>query len=156
MRKLAREAVIFMLVAAVIGSVARAQTYGQSTEGKAHIEDRFSSSDKQVKPSATELFNLTTKCVALGDKFYKATGWHEDYTSHYNWRTNRCYVHISRGVDSALFDPQTRGMLMMAAKKDQVGADWTVPGPTGRGVSLTYAEARDKIYNLLHDIEVKP
>jgi hypothetical protein len=63
-----------------------------------------SSSDESLfrKPTATEVFNLRTKCAELGQKILKGhlTGppFKQDQVSHYNPKTNRCYVELSEGL----------------------------------------------------------
>jgi hypothetical protein len=50
------------------------------------------------KPTATEIFNLRTKCAELGDKILRlhpvSAPFTEEQTSHYDPKTNRCYVDL--------------------------------------------------------------
>lgn len=51
------------------------------------------------KPSATELFDLQSKCTAMGEKLMNenviGTALTQEEVSHYNPRDNRCYVKLS-------------------------------------------------------------
>jgi nitrate reductase alpha subunit len=50
-------------------------------------------------PTATEVFNLRSKCAELGEKILKATvageGLKKEQLSHYEPKTNRCYVQLT-------------------------------------------------------------
>jgi hypothetical protein len=50
-------------------------------------------------PTATEVFNLRPKCAELGEKILKNTvigdGLKKDQLSHYEPKTNRCYVELT-------------------------------------------------------------
>jgi hypothetical protein len=75
-------------------------------------------------PTATEVFNLRSKCAALGEKIlednFLGRSLTQSQVSHYDPQTNRCYVELT--VQSAdldpthyyprvLFDGQTKEML---------------------------------------------
>ncbi len=79
-------------------------------------------------PTATEIFNLRSLCTSLGEKLLQENALEPDFahqqTSHYQPRTNRCYVEIN--VHSAniispdyqltryLYDGQTKELLAMS------------------------------------------
>src|SRR5471032_183950 len=79
-------------------------------------------------PTATEIFNLRSLCTSLGEKLLQENVLEPDFahqqTSHYQPRTNRCYVEIN--VHSAnnispdyqltryLYDGQTKELLAMS------------------------------------------
>jgi hypothetical protein len=51
-----------------------------------------------TRPTATEVFNLRTKCAELGDKILQLNAVDppltHDQTSHYDVKTNRCYIDL--------------------------------------------------------------
>jgi hypothetical protein len=73
-------------------------------------------------PSATEVFNLRSKCAELGEKILKQSGYLYDVLSHYDVRTNRCYVELTEHslkeniYDRYLYDGQTEEILAHAAR----------------------------------------
>ena len=77
-------------------------------------------------PSATEVFNLRSKCAELGEKILEEQpmnlGTIPSQVSHYDPRTNRCYVELTVVTDDVntlhryLFDGQTKEMLAHAAR----------------------------------------
>jgi len=72
-------------------------------------------------PTATEVFNLRTKCTQLAQELDKrlpyGRNWHRDTVSNYSARSNRCYVELTDSNESAkeytrdLYDGQTRDLL---------------------------------------------
>jgi hypothetical protein len=80
-------------------------------------------------PTATEVFNLRSRCAALGEKLLEGniigTGLSQYQISHYNARTNRCYVELSIQtaetafdyVNRVLYDGQTNEVLASAWQK---------------------------------------
>jgi hypothetical protein len=84
----------------------------------------------QRLPTATEVFNLRSKCAALGDRLLEETtigiALTKSQVSHYEPRTNRCYVELtiqtadlSKPIDQhyhhrVLYDGQTKEMLASA------------------------------------------
>jgi hypothetical protein len=67
------------------------------------------------KPTATEVFNLTSKCAELGEKIngeydfassgnaaFKMPFIKQEQSSHYDPKTNRCYVELRVSVNSEL------------------------------------------------------
>ena len=83
-------------------------------------------------PTATEVFDLRSKCAELGEKILKNTaiadGLTKDQLSHYEPKTNRCYIQVtvwnanpSKGDDhfqQHLYDGQT-GQLLAAARREK-------------------------------------
>lgn len=51
------------------------------------------------KPTATEVFNLRSKCAELGDKIPNASllnpNLDQHHVSHYDPQTNRCYIEVT-------------------------------------------------------------
>jgi len=86
------------------------------------------------KPTATEVFNLRTKCAELGAKInaeYDLTGiwlatsdelpypFTQEHFSHYDPKTNRCYVELRATLDlSALRVLSTRNAKTLKTKDD--------------------------------------
>ena len=82
-----------------------------------------------LKPTATEIFNLRTKCAELGNKI---NGEHDfvhsayltftlpvlkqEQSSHYDPRTNRCYVELRVSVNSDVL-----AFMMVVSKNNVVG-----------------------------------
>jgi hypothetical protein len=72
-------------------------------------------------PTATEVFNLRSKCQQLGEALDESTpygaNWRRDLTTNYNPRTNRCYVEMTDSNDTTkeylqnLYDGQTKDLL---------------------------------------------
>ena len=85
-----------------------------------------------VSPTATEVFNLRSKCAELGEKILKNTvigeALKKDQLSHYEQKTNRCYVQLTvsnadlaKGDDyfqQYLFDGQT-GQVLAAIRREK-------------------------------------
>jgi hypothetical protein len=83
-------------------------------------------------PTATEVFNLRSKCAELGEKILKNTvigdALKKDQLSHYEPKTNRCYVQLTVwNADLAqrdeyfqqyLFDGQT-GQVLAAIRREK-------------------------------------
>jgi hypothetical protein len=78
------------------------------------------------KPTATEAFNLRTKCAELGDEILRRhpvqPPFIQEQTSHYDPKTNRCYVdllvtnmdqELKSGdyIAEAVYDGQSRELL---------------------------------------------
>lgn len=117
--------------------------------------------------SASEVFNLRTRCAEIAEKMVNddahgaavsITG-----TSHYNPKTNRCYVLLdSSGVDDPvklnhqyLFDGQTKDMLAFSgtANGKQTGtvfADWKRSDPNERNLT-PFEQAGDYIREQMSD-----
>lgn len=87
------------------------------------------------QPSATELFDLQSKCTALGDKIMRenfiGVALTQQQISHYNPKDNRCYVELEVSSadlttpqdkfisDNYLFDGQTGEMLADTTREGQ-------------------------------------
>jgi hypothetical protein len=125
------------------------------------------------KPTATEVFNLRTKCAEIGEKIDKENVFAtppmlmQDQVSHYDPKTGRCYVELTAHVNYVLlamkpeqvekykdylgryvFDGQTGEMLASAVH--QKGTKATVflkDGP----VEADYFAATDKMDTLMAD-----
>lgn len=92
-------------------------------------------SKSEATPTATEIFDLRSKCAVLGRQILQNSlfgpALAQDAISHYNPETNRCYVKLSvhsadpqtpledRISDEYLYDGQTQEML--AAATDEEG-----------------------------------
>jgi hypothetical protein len=82
------------------------------------------------KPTATEVFNLRSKCTELGDRLMRDTYGATGVTSHYDPSSNRCYVRVviffeySKNVYKAveLYDGQTHEKLASVQGTD--GRNW--------------------------------
>ena len=78
-------------------------------------------------PTATEVFNLRSRCAALGDKImennFVSSTLSQSNLSHYDPQTNRCYVELTvidmsnfgNYFNSVLFDGQTKEILASAS-----------------------------------------
>lgn len=117
--------------------------------------------------SASEVFNLRTKCAELGDKMVQ-----EDFhgpalsisgETHYDEKTNRCYVELdANSVDqnvkdfhNSLFDGQTKELLAFTGMSHgvmsgQVLASWNSESPDERKLSLN-EQAIDYIREKMDD-----
>jgi hypothetical protein len=65
-------------------------------------------------PTATEVFDLRSRCAALGEKLLKDNFTSGSQLSHYNPTTNRCYVELTAGsalLGRSLYDGQTKELL---------------------------------------------
>jgi hypothetical protein len=83
-------------------------------------------------PTATEVFNLRSKCAELGEKISKNTviadALKKDQLSHYEPKTNRCYVQVTvwnanltegdEYFQQYLFDGQT-GQVLAAIRREK-------------------------------------
>jgi hypothetical protein len=112
------------------------------------------------KPTATEVFNLRSKCAEFGDKIMSrntiGSALAQDQVSHYDPKTNRCYVELdvhmadlSKWDDYRsryLYDGQTGEMLAWATYKKGNKTAFVNDGPT-----LDYDAAVLKIDILMAD-----
>jgi hypothetical protein len=85
---------------------------------------------QQRTPTATEVFNLRSRCAALGERILEGntigSALTQSQVTHYEPRTNRCYVELtiqtadaSKPIDQhyhhrVLYDGQTKEMLAWA------------------------------------------
>lgn len=112
------------------------------------------------KPTATEIFNLRSKCADLGQKILDANvigiALTQDQVSHYDPKTNRCCVELTvRDADLSkqdhfsqyLYDGQTQEML--AAIRNDKSGKWGMvfdrqhssPIPVPYDAKITYEDA---------------
>ena len=106
-------------------------------------------------PTATELFNLRSRCAALGDKFldgfFVTSGLTKSITSRYDPRTNHCYgeLVIQNGshefyYDRTLYDLQTEELLASATinkgKKVGLGGSGELRGDLGFSAASEYID----------------
>jgi hypothetical protein len=109
---------------------------GHSCTRRKPLEDKSSSRER---PTATELFNLRSKCTELGDALLKSKGIDADFTSRYDLSSNRCYVRVSHSVAGStfegVFDGQTRKVIASVTINRNGYSDGIVatgcPGPKG-------------------------
>lgn len=108
-------------------------------------------------PTATEVFNLRSKCADLGEKIMKNTvigdALKKDQLSHYEPKTNRCYVRLTvwnatlgKGDEyfqQYLFDGQTGQMLAAIHRENGVksGDIYSDPAPSQGNSDEMYVDA---------------
>ena len=93
----------------------------------AELERKVDSLSYQKPPSATELFELRSKCAALGEKILRenviGSALTQSEVSHYDPKTARCYVELTvQNADitnptitsTYLYDGQTKELLAFA------------------------------------------
>jgi hypothetical protein len=99
-------------------------------------------------PTATEVFNLRSRCVALGDQILEAntigSALTQSQVSHYEPRTNRCYVELTiqtadlskptsqHYMNRVLYDGQTKEMLAVATNRGVRNTAWSLTSNTGQ------------------------
>jgi hypothetical protein len=102
-------------------------------------------------PTATEVFNLRSRCEELGQKIEDenviGSALTQSHTSRYNPRTNRCYVQLDVHTadlskpatysSTYLFDGQTKELLAWVTSKDGKETNFVVGGPPGRDAALS-------------------
>lgn len=122
-------------------------------------------------PTATEVFNLRSKCAELGQKVMDnnvvGIALTQDQVSHYDPKTNRCYVELtvqtadlSKAGDyfqQYFFDGQT-GEMLASIRNDQRGKWGMVydnqhksPIPVPYDASVLYEDALSYIDNKMAD-----
>jgi hypothetical protein len=118
-------------------------------------------------PTATEVFNLRSKCAELGEKILKNTaigdGLKKDQVSHYEPKTNRCYVQLT--VSNAdptkgdeyfqqyLFDGQT-GQVLAAVRREKGTRSGEIsidPSPLNGNPDELYVDASLFISKMMAD-----
>jgi hypothetical protein len=108
-------------------------------------------------PTATEVFNLRSKCADLGEKIMKNTvigdALKKDQLSHYEPKTNRCYVRLTvwnatlgngdEYFQQYLFDGQTGQMLAAIHRENGVksGDIYSDPPPSQGNSDEMYVDA---------------
>jgi hypothetical protein len=82
-------------------------------------------------PTATELFNLRSRCTELGAALGKSKGVNADFTSRYDFSSNRCYVKVTYSISGSswagIFDGQTRELIASIS----INADSKMTGIVG-------------------------
>ena len=118
-------------------------------------------------PTATEVFNLRSKCAELGEKIMKnavfGDGLTKDQVSHYEPKTNRCYVQLTvRSADLSgeneyfhqyLFDGQT-GQELAAIRREKgirSGDMFIDPSPLNGNGDELYLDAAAFISKMMAD-----
>lgn len=117
-------------------------------------------------PTATEVFHLRSECAALGDRIRSKNiigiALTQDQVSHYDPKTNRCYVQLT--VQTAdvsnpnyfatyLYDGQT-GEMLATAKMDhgrRAGMVFGVPPPDGTDPNRFWEQATDFMNQRMQD-----
>src|SRR5690242_1647394 len=118
-------------------------------------------------PSASEIFDLRSKCAELGEKIAKnkVPGDHlqKDELSHYDPKTNRCYVRLTvrnanlgkgdEDFQQYLFDGQTGQVLAMARREHGVrsGDIYSDPPPSAGNPDEMYVDASLFISQMMAD-----
>lgn len=118
-------------------------------------------------PTATEVFNLRSKCAELGEKIMKNTvtgaALKKDQLSHYEPKTNRCYVQLTvwnadlaKGDDyfqQYLFDGQTSQELAAIRREKGVrsGDIFIDPSPLNGNSDELYVDASLFISKMMAD-----
>ncbi len=86
------------------------------------------------QPAATEIFDLRAQCAEYAAREGERVNTigvklntYGSFVSHYNWRTNRCYVEHIEGNerDTEVFDAQTRKALVTQLHEDLAGHNCT-------------------------------
>jgi hypothetical protein len=118
-------------------------------------------------PTATEVFDLRSKCAELGEKIMKNTvisnAQKKDQVSHYEPKTNRCYVQLTvSSADQAkgseyfqqyLFDGQT-GQELAAIRREKgirSGDIFIDPSPLNGNPDELYLDASSFISKMMAD-----
>jgi nitrate reductase alpha subunit len=118
-------------------------------------------------PTATEVFDLRTKCAELGDKIMKNTvigdALKKDQLSHYEPKTNRCYVQLTvwnanpaKGDEyfqQYLFDGQT-GQVLAAIRREKGVRSGEIsidPSPLNGNSDELYVDASIFISKMMAD-----
>jgi hypothetical protein len=120
-----------------------------------------------LAPTATEVFNLRSRCAELGEKIMKNTvvadALKKDQISHYEPKTNRCYVQLTiwnpnlgKGDDyfqQSLIDGQT-GQVLAAIHREKgtrSGEISIVPSPLNGNPDELYVDASIFINKMMAD-----
>jgi hypothetical protein len=118
-------------------------------------------------PTATEVFDLRSKCAELSEKVLKNTvisnGLKKDQVSHYEPKTNRCYVQLtvwggdlakgSEYFQQSLFDGQT-GQELAAIRREKgirSGDIFIDPSPLNGNPDELYLDASSFISKMMAD-----
>jgi hypothetical protein len=118
-------------------------------------------------PTATEVFDLRSKCAELGEKIMKNTligaELKKEELSHYEPKTNRCYVRLTvwnanlgksgEYFQQYLFDGQTGQMLAAIRRENGVksGDIYSEPSPAQGNSDEMYVDASIFISQMMAD-----
>jgi hypothetical protein len=143
-----------------------------SCEGNKAPVDKPASASRSI-PTSAEIFDLRSKCAALGEKILEGnaigSALTQEQVTHYNPQTNRCYVRLEvhtadfttpqeKRIDHlTLYDGQTREMLVLASVEASRKTGYIVDGfevaapghPTG--VMANYEDAATLIDKYMAD-----
>jgi hypothetical protein len=118
-------------------------------------------------PTATEVFNIRSKCAELGEKIMKNTvvgdALKKDQLSHYDPKTNRCYVQLTiwnpnlangeENFEQDLVDGQT-GQVLAAIRREKgtkSGDIYIDPSPLNGNPDELYLDASLFISKMMED-----
>ena len=118
-------------------------------------------------PTATEVFNLRSKCAELGEKIMKnaviGDALKKDQVSHYEPKTNRCYVQLTvsnadptkgdEHFQQYLFDGQT-GQVLAAVRREKGTRSGEIsidPSPLNGNPDELYVDASIFISKMMAD-----
>lgn len=118
-------------------------------------------------PTATEIFDLRSKCAELGEKIMKntvtAAELKKEQLSHYQPKTNRCYVRLTiwnanlgkenEYFQQYLFDGQTGQVLAAIRRENGVrsGDIYSDPPPSAGNSDEMYVDASIFISQMMAD-----
>ena len=118
-------------------------------------------------PTATEVFDLRSKCAERGEKIMKDTAissaLKKDQVSHYEPKTNRCYVQLtvwsgdlakgSEHFQQSLFDGQTGQELAAICREKGIrsGDIFIDPSPLNCNPDELYVDASSFISKMMAD-----
>jgi len=137
------------------------------------VRDRFARGRSPVgafsvrSPTATEVFNLRSKCAGLGEKIMKNTvvsnELKKEQVSHYEPKTNRCYVQLTvwnpkltngeENFEDPLLDGQTGQVLakIRREKGKKSGVIYIDPAPLNGNSDELYLDASVFIGEMMED-----
>lgn len=118
-------------------------------------------------PTATEVFNLRSKCAELGERILKTAvvgyALKKDQVSHYDPKTNRCYVQLTisnanpasgeENFERSLLDGQT-GQVLAAIRRQKGTRSGTIyidPSPLNGNADELYLDASTFIDQMMED-----
>jgi hypothetical protein len=118
-------------------------------------------------PTATEVFNLRSKCAELGEKIMEKTvvgdALKKDQVSHYEPKTNRCYVQLTiwnanltngeENFEQSLVDGQT-GQVLAAIRREKAaksGHIYVDPSPLNGNSDELYLDTSTFIREMMED-----
>jgi hypothetical protein len=118
-------------------------------------------------PTATEVFNLRSKCAELGEKIVKNTVvsdvLQKEQVPHYEPKTNRCYVQLTiwnanltnggENFEESLLDGQTGQVLAKIRRENgkKSGIIYVDPSPLNGNSDELYLDASTFIREMMED-----